>query len=46
MLNSKPIPENDIWTAALALEHGLVVLSKDRHFAEVEGLLLDFYNND
>jgi predicted nucleic acid-binding protein len=31
-----PIPENDIWIAALALEHGQQVLSNDRHFDLVE----------
>jgi predicted nucleic acid-binding protein len=34
-----PIPENDIWIAALALEHGHKVLSNDRHFDLVEGLV-------
>jgi len=33
-----PIPENDIWIAALALEHGQKVLSNDRHFDLVEGI--------
>jgi tRNA(fMet)-specific endonuclease VapC len=28
-----PIPENDIWIAALALQYRLPVLSKDRHFS-------------
>jgi len=32
------IPENDVWIAAYALEHGLVVVTRDRHFDEVEGL--------
>ncbi len=26
------IPHNDIWTAALARQHSLPILSKDRHF--------------
>ena len=34
-----PIPENDIWIAALALEHQQQVLSNDRHFDLVEGLI-------
>ena len=34
----RPIPENDVWIAACALEHGLVVVTRDRHFDEVEGL--------
>jgi tRNA(fMet)-specific endonuclease VapC len=36
----KPIPTNDIWIAANALKHGMVLYSFDRHFREIEGLLL------
>ncbi|MCA1687601.1 MAG: type II toxin-antitoxin system VapC family toxin [Actinobacteria bacterium] len=34
----RPIPENDIWIAAVARQHGLTLVSRDYHFAEVEGL--------
>ena len=34
----KPLPENDIWIAALALQHNLVLVSRDAHFNEIEGL--------
>lgn len=34
----RPIPANDAWIAALALQHGLPVLSRDEHFDEVRGL--------
>lgn len=34
----RPIPANDAWIAALALQHGLPVLSRDRHFDAVPGL--------
>jgi tRNA(fMet)-specific endonuclease VapC len=34
----KPIPENDIWIAAIALQHNLVLVTRDNHFNEVEGL--------
>jgi tRNA(fMet)-specific endonuclease VapC len=34
----KPIPTNDIWIAASALEHGFAVYSYDRHFQVVPGL--------
>jgi tRNA(fMet)-specific endonuclease VapC len=34
----RPIPENDLWIAALALENNLPVLTRDRHFREVESL--------
>ena len=30
-----PIPENDIWIAALAMEYGLPILSDDHHFDAV-----------
>ena len=32
------IPENDIWIAATALQHGLTLATRDAHFAEVIGL--------
>ena len=31
----RPIPANDAWIAALAMQHGLPILSRDEHF---EGL--------
>jgi predicted nucleic acid-binding protein len=34
----RPIPSNDAWIAALALQHDLAVLSRDAHFDEVEGV--------
>jgi tRNA(fMet)-specific endonuclease VapC len=34
----RPIPANDAWIAALALQHGLPVLSRDTHFDVVAGL--------
>jgi predicted nucleic acid-binding protein len=34
----RPIPANDAWIAALALQHRLVVLSRDQHFDVVPGL--------
>jgi len=37
-LKGKPIPENDIWIAALALQHGLILATRDAHFGEVDGL--------
>ena len=33
-----PIPANDAWIAALALQHRLPVLSRDRHFDSVPKL--------
>ena len=34
----KPIPTNDIWIAAQAMETGAELLSFDRHYEAVEGL--------
>jgi len=33
-----PIPTNDIWIAALAIQHGLPIVSRDRHFDRVAGV--------
>ena len=35
----RPIPSNDMWVAASALQHGLVLFTRDAHFGEIEGLL-------
>ena len=37
-LAGQPIPENDLWIAALARQHVLPVLSNDAHFDQVSGL--------
>jgi len=34
----RPIPENDVWISALAVEHRLEIVSRDEHFDQVEGL--------
>jgi len=34
----RPIPENDIWIAAMARQHDLPVLSRDGHFDHVPGI--------
>jgi tRNA(fMet)-specific endonuclease VapC len=36
--SGRPIPANDAWIAALALEHGLPILSRDQHFDAVPGV--------
>lgn len=37
----RPIPENDIWISAIALQHGLTLATRDAHFHEVDHLLID-----
>jgi tRNA(fMet)-specific endonuclease VapC len=34
-----PIPDNDLWIAALALEHDLTLITRDRHFQHIPQLL-------
>ncbi len=34
----QPIPENDVWIAAIARQYGLTLASRDAHFNEVENL--------
>ena len=36
----RPIPSNDLWLAASALQHGLALASHDEHFSNISGLLL------
>ncbi|MBR3924076.1 MAG: PIN domain-containing protein [Kiritimatiellae bacterium] len=37
--NGTPIPDNDIWIAATALETGARLISYDSHFDSVGGLI-------
>ncbi len=36
-----PIPINDVWIAASAMEHGSILVSSDAHFRLVDGLVLN-----
>jgi tRNA(fMet)-specific endonuclease VapC len=40
MLRTKgrPVPENDLWIAAIARQHDLILVTRDKHFNEIEGL--------
>ena len=35
-----PIPNNDLWIAASAMQHGLALYTLDVHFQNINGLLL------
>ena len=37
----KPIPENDIWIAAIAFQYELTLVSRDFHFENISGLQVD-----
>jgi len=34
-----PIPSNDIWIAAQTMEHGAELITSDRHFERIDGLV-------
>lgn len=34
----RPIPENDVWISAAALQSGLALANRDSHFDHIEGL--------
>ena len=36
-----PLPTNDVWIAASAMEHGVQVLTTDKHFLAVPQILVD-----
>ena len=36
----RPIPTNDLWLAASAMQHGLALATYDDHFNSISGLLL------
>jgi predicted nucleic acid-binding protein len=36
-----PVPVNDMWIAAVALTHDLIVVSQDGHFQHMEGLRIE-----
>lgn len=35
-----PIPTNDIWIAASAMENGAAIASEDKHFSKIKGIIL------
>jgi tRNA(fMet)-specific endonuclease VapC len=36
-----PIPENDIWIAAVAMQYNLTLVTRDNHFRHVDGLQVE-----
>ena len=36
----KPIPENDIWIAAIAVQYELPLFTSDKHFKEIDKIIL------
>ena len=38
-----PIPTNDLWIAASAMQHGLAVVTTDDHFRRVSQVLVEYF---
>jgi len=36
-----PIPENDLWIAATAIQYQLILVTRDNHFNVVDGLIVE-----
>ena len=36
----RPVPTNDLWIAASAMQHGYAVFSFDKHFTDMDNLLV------
>jgi len=39
----RPIPTNDLWIAASAMEHGAELLTTDRHFLDVPQIIVRYF---
>lgn len=42
-IKGQPIPENDMWIAAVALRHDLTLVTRDAHFGNVEDLRTELW---
>ncbi len=43
-IQGTPIPTNDIWIAAQTMEHGAELITTDKHFEKIAGLVHTIYN--
>lgn len=39
----KPVPENDIWIAAIAIEYDITLITRDKHFNNISGIKLEVW---
>lgn len=42
-VKGRPVPENDIWIGAIAMQHNLALATRDDHFKEIEGLDMEMW---
>ena len=38
-----PIPTNDIWIAASAMEYGLSVVTTDQHYQKIPQIIVEYF---
>jgi predicted nucleic acid-binding protein len=43
-MKGTPIPTNDLWIAASAMQHGLKVLTTDKHYLEVPQIICEYHS--
>ena len=41
-----PIPTNDLWIAASAMQHGLKVLTTDKHYLEIPQIITEYLEGE
>jgi predicted nucleic acid-binding protein len=39
-----PVPTNDIWIAATAMQHGLKILTTDSHYEKISQVITEWYD--
>jgi predicted nucleic acid-binding protein len=44
-VQGSPVPTNDLWIAAAAMQHGLAILSADRHFLKIPQVVTRLVDN-
>ncbi len=45
-MKGTPIPTNDLWIAASAMQHGLKVLTTDKHYLEVAQIITEYFETE
>ena len=42
-VKGRPIPEHDVWIAAVAVQHDLTLVTRDAHFSNIDGLQVEVW---
>lgn len=42
-IKGTPVPTNDLWIAASAMQHGLKVLTTDKHYLEIPQIITEYH---